>query len=57
MEGARSGRSLPEVRAAAYEVLTSNDVMPGVPALLGKLEVEALFPDGMKLITLHHPIK
>ena len=57
MEGARAGKSLAEVRAAAYQILSADDVMPGVPQLLGKLEVEALFPDGTKLITLHRPIK
>ena len=57
IEGARAGGALPEVRAAAYGVLTAEDVMPGVPELLTKLEVEALFPDGSKLVTLYNPIK
>jgi urease gamma subunit len=57
IEGARAGASLPDVRAAAYELLTVDDVMPGVPELVTKVEVEALFPDGNKLITLYNPIK
>jgi urease gamma subunit len=57
IEGARAGGSLPDVRAAAYQVLTAAEVMPGVPELLTKVEVEALFPDGSKLVTLYDPIK
>ena len=57
IEGARAGSQLHEVRAAAYEVLTTDDVMPGVPQLVTKVEVEALFPDGSKLITLYNPIR
>jgi urease gamma subunit len=57
IEGARAGLPLHEVRAAAYEVLTRDDVMPGVSELVTKVEVEALFPDGTKLITLYNPIR
>jgi urease gamma subunit len=57
IEGARAGVPLHEVRAAAYEVLTTADVMPGVSQLVTKVEVEALFPDGSKLITLYNPIR
>jgi len=57
IEGARAGLPLYEVRAAAYEVLTTADVMPGVSQLVTKVEVEALFPDGTKLITLYNPIR
>ena len=57
IEGARAGAPLHEVRAAAYEVLTTADVMPGVSQLVTKVEVEALFPDGSKLITLYNPIR
>ncbi len=57
IEGARAGVPLHEVRAAAYEVLTMADVMPGVSQLVTKVEVEALFPDGSKLITLYNPIR
>ncbi len=57
IEGARAGASLPEVRASGYNVLTVDQVMPGVPELLTRLEVEALFPDGSKLVTLYNPIK
>jgi urease subunit gamma/beta len=55
--GARAGQSLPDVRALGYQVLGADDVMPGVPELVTKIEVEALFPDGTKLITLYDPIK
>jgi len=57
IEGARAGAALSDVRAAAYELLTADDVMPGVPELVTKVEVEALFPDGSKLVTLYNPIK
>ena|ERR1700730_10096308 len=57
IEGARAGSSLSEVRAAAYSVLGVDDVMPGVPELVTRVEVEALFPDGSKLITLYNPIR
>jgi urease gamma subunit len=57
IEGARAGSPLHEVRAAAYEFLTAADVMPGVSELVTKVEVEALFPDGSKLITLYNPIR
>ena len=57
IEGARAGMSLPDVRAVGYKLLTADEVMPGVPELMTKVEVEALFPDGTKLVTLYHPIK
>jgi urease gamma subunit len=57
IEGARAGVPLHTVRAAAYEVLTLADVMPGVSELVTKVEVEALFPDGSKLVTLYNPIR
>src|SRR3954463_8057353 len=57
IQGARGGASLSEVRAAAYELLRADDVMAGVPELLTRVEVEALFVDGTKLVTLYSPIK
>jgi urease subunit gamma/beta len=56
LEGARSGRSVADLMAAGREVLTADDVMDGVAALLGEVHVEATFPDGTKLVTVHDPI-
>jgi len=56
LEGARDGRGVAELASAARHVLSRDDVMDGVPAMLGEIQVEATFPDGTKLVTLHHPI-
>lgn len=56
MEGARDGRSVSELMSAGREVLTRADVMDGVPEMLAEVQVEATFPDGTKLITVHRPI-
>ncbi|SNT07861.1 urease subunit gamma [Rhodococcoides kyotonense] len=56
LEGARDGRSVAELMASGREVLTADDVMSGVPELLPEVQVEATFPDGTKLITVHEPI-
>jgi len=56
MEGARDGRTLAELMVSGREVLTRADVMDGVPEMLHDVQVEATFPDGTKLITVHHPI-
>ncbi|WP_110183440.1 urease subunit gamma [Nocardioides solisilvae] len=56
LEGAREGRSVPDLMAAGREVLTRDQVMPGVPEMLHDVQVEATFPDGRKLVTLHDPI-
>ena len=56
-EAARDGRSVAEVMAAGREVLDADDVMDGVPHLIDELQVEATFPDGTKLVTLHDPIQ
>lgn len=56
LEGARDGRSVAELMDEGRRVLTEDDVMPGVAALVGEVQVEATFPDGTKLVTLHDPI-
>jgi urease subunit gamma len=56
LEGARDGRSVAELMQAGREVLTRDDVMEGVPEMIDQIQVEATFPDGTKLVTLHEPI-
>jgi len=56
LEGARDGRSVAELMALGREVLTRDDVMEGVPELIPEVQVEATFPDGTKLVTVHQPI-
>lgn len=56
LEGAREGRSVPDLMAAGRSVLTRDAVLPGVPEMLAEVQVEATFPDGRKLVTIHHPI-
>ena len=56
MEGARDGRSVAELMQAGREVLGRDDVMDGIPEMLQEVQVEATFPDGTKLVTVHHPI-
>jgi urease subunit gamma len=56
LEGARDGRTVSELMASGRTVLTREDVMDGVPDLLSEVQVEATFPDGTKLVTLHQPI-
>jgi urease subunit gamma/beta len=55
-EAARDGRSVADTMAAGREVLGADDVLDGVAHLIEELQVEATFPDGTKLVTLHHPI-
>lgn len=55
-EGARDGKSVAELMTVGAGILTSDDVLPGVPKLVGMLQVEAMFPDGQKLVTIHDPI-
>jgi urease subunit gamma/beta len=57
LEGARDGRTVAELMGAGSAILTSDDVLPGVPAMLTMLQVEGVFPDGTKLITVHDPIR
>jgi urease subunit gamma len=56
LEGARDGRTVAELMAAGRAVLTRDDVLDGVPEMLAEVQVEATFPDGTKLVTVHHPI-
>lgn len=57
LEGARDGRTVAELMAAGQRVLTSEDVMDGVPEMVTTVAVEATFPDGTKLVTVHRPIQ
>jgi urease subunit gamma len=56
LEGARDGRSVAELMTAGAEVLTRDQVMSGVPEMIHEVQVEATFPDGTKLVTVHDPI-
>lgn len=56
LEGARDGRTVAELTASGREVLGRDDVMEGVPEMLAEVQVEATFPDGTKLVTVHQPI-
>jgi len=56
MEGARDGRSVAELMSYGATLLTRADVMQGVPEMIPEIQVEATFPDGTKLVTVHHPI-
>ena len=56
LEGARDGRSVADLMDAGRRVLTRDDVMEGIPELVPEVQVEATFPDGTKLVTLHDPI-
>ena len=58
LEAARDGdRSVAQLMQAGREVLTRDDVMQGVPELVDEVQIEATFPDGRKLVTLHDPIQ
>ena len=56
MEGARDGKSVAELMAEGTTILTRADVMEGVPEMIPDIQVEATFPDGSKLVTVHQPI-
>ncbi|SDO87320.1 urease subunit gamma [Actinacidiphila guanduensis] len=56
LEGARDGRTVAELMASGRTVLTRADVMDGVPEMIAEVQVEATFPDGTKLVTVHQPI-
>lgn len=56
MEGARDGRSVADLMATGQEVLARDDVLDGVPEMIMSVQVEATFPDGTKLVTVHRPI-
>jgi urease subunit gamma len=57
VEGARDGRSVADLMEAAAHVVTKADCMEGVPDMIHDVQVEATFPDGTKLVTVHHPIR
>lgn len=56
MEGARDGRTVAELMSLGAQILRREDVMEGVPEMLHEAQVEATFPDGTKLVTVHDPI-
>ncbi len=56
MEGARDGKSVAELMSYGATILTRDDVMEGVPEMIPDVQVEATFPDGTKLVTVHNPI-
>lgn len=56
VEGAREGRSVPELMSSGKKVLSRDGVLPGVPELVKYVQVEATFEDGTKLVTVHNPI-
>lgn len=57
LEGARDGRTVAELMSAGRDVLGRDDVLPGVAEMVDSVQVEATFPDGTKLVTLHGPIR
>ena len=56
VEGARDGRTVAELMAAGAEVITRDQVMEGIAEMIHDIQVEATFPDGTKLVTVHQPI-
>ncbi len=56
LEGAREGQSVAELMSFGRTLLTRDDVMEGVPEMIPEVQIEATFPDGTKLVTVHHPI-
>ncbi|HEU5189698.1 MAG TPA: urease subunit gamma [Methylomirabilota bacterium] len=57
LEGIRDGRSVSDLMAYGMTILSRADVMDGVPEMLDEVQVEGTFPDGTKLVTVHHPIR
>ena len=57
VEGARDGRSVAEMMQAGATVVTREECMEGVPEMIPEVQVEATFPDGTKLVTVHNPIR
>ena len=57
VEGARDGRSVADLMDAGAHVITAGQCMPGIPDMIHSVQVEATFPDGTKLVTVHHPIR
>ncbi|PTE21976.1 urease subunit gamma [Cereibacter changlensis JA139] len=57
VEGARDGRTVADLMQAGAFVITAEQCMPGIPEMIHSIQVEATFPDGTKLVTVHHPIR
>ncbi len=57
LEWIRDGRSVSDLMSAGLHILRRDDVMEGVPEMLDEVQVEGTFPDGTKLVTIHHPIR
>ncbi len=57
IEGARDGKKVAELMEYGASILTRDDVMEGIPEMIDDIQVEATFPDGTKLVTVHHPIR
>src|SRR5215216_1490778 len=56
LEGARDGRTVVDLMDAGRQVLTREELLDGIPEMLKEVQVEATFPDGTKLVTVHHPV-
>ncbi len=56
LEGARDGKTVAQLMHEGTQVLSRDDVMEGVPEMIPDIQIEATFPDGTKLVTVHHPI-
>ncbi|MGQ7844220.1 urease subunit gamma [Granulosicoccus sp. 3-233] len=57
VEGARDGKSVAELMSTGAQVIGRDDVMPGISEMIPEIQVEATFPDGVKLVTVHQPIR
>lgn len=57
IEGARDGRSVPDLMEAGAYVISRDQVMEGIPEMIHDIQIEATFPDGTKLVTVHEPIR
>ena len=57
MEGARDGRSVADLMSFGSTILKKSEVMEGISEMIDEVQVEATFPDGTKLVTVHHPIR
>lgn len=57
MEGARDGRSVAELMSFGTTIVTRAEVMEGIPEMIHEVQVEATFPDGTKLVTVHNPVR
>ncbi|WP_417807411.1 urease subunit gamma [Thioclava sp.] len=57
VEGAREGRTVADLMEAGAGVITAEQCMSGIPEMIHSIQVEATFPDGTKLVTVHHPIR